>query len=120
MVIYVICPRCGLPYSWLDRRVVGDKVYLYAVHVVERKGRSRKIRKCYLGPEESYRYVSMMHEREGLVLKGLADGDRALKYLDAIINYLSSIELDRSLAKELTAKLKQLAERLERYAEETK
>jgi len=52
------CPRCGLPYSYLERHRIGNKVYLYAVHYegYERGpgGRTRKrVRKCYLGPADS-------------------------------------------------------------------
>ncbi len=52
------CPRCGRPYSYLERHRIGKKVYLYAVHYegYERgpDGRMRKrVRKCYLGPADS-------------------------------------------------------------------
>jgi len=52
------CPRCGLPISYMERRKVGSRVYIYAVHYegYERgpNGRPRpKLRRCYLGPEEA-------------------------------------------------------------------
>jgi len=93
MIEVRVCPRCGLPYSYIERRVIGDRVYLYAVHVmkVREGGRSkRKVRKCYLGPEDSYIYVSMMHEKEGLRLRGMISKDRIIEYLDAIIRYIQS------------------------------
>lgn len=91
-----ICPRCGRPYSYIKRTIVNDRVYLYAVHY---KGYERtpngKIKKkmefCYLGPEDSYEYVTYMHKKEGLVLKGLTDPDRAINYLNALINYIRSL-----------------------------
>ena len=90
-----ICPRCGMQYSYIKRKVVGGRVYLYAVHYLgyrKEKGRVRKItRECYLGPEDSYEYVTRMHDREGLVLRGLADHDRVIEYLNAIINYIKSL-----------------------------
>ncbi|MFP3209386.1 MAG: hypothetical protein RXR82_06800 [Nitrososphaeria archaeon] len=46
-----ICPRCGEPYAWLERRLRGDRVYLYAVHEHRENG-ARRRRRCYLGPEE--------------------------------------------------------------------
>ncbi|MFP3138385.1 MAG: hypothetical protein RXS42_09270 [Nitrososphaeria archaeon] len=46
-----ICPRCGEPYAWLERRLRGDRVYLYAVHEHVKNGVRRR-RRCYLGPEE--------------------------------------------------------------------
>ena len=50
----------------------------------------KKTRECYLGSEE-YDYVTVTHEREGLVLRGLSDSDRALEYLDALISYASRV-----------------------------
>jgi hypothetical protein len=52
------CPRCGRPYSYLERHRIGKKVYLYAVHYEGYEsgpdGRMRKrVRKCYLGPADS-------------------------------------------------------------------
>jgi|GEM_PF-2446496 len=49
-----ICPRCGEPFAWLERRLRGDRVYLYAVHEHREKG-ARRRRRCYLGPEEEAR-----------------------------------------------------------------
>jgi hypothetical protein len=46
-----ICPRCGEPYAWLERRRHGNYVYLYAVHERTENG-ARRRRRCYLGPEE--------------------------------------------------------------------
>jgi hypothetical protein len=53
-----VCPRCGRPYSYLERHRIGRKVYLYAVHYEGYEsgpdGRMRKrVRKCYLGPADS-------------------------------------------------------------------
>jgi hypothetical protein len=53
-----VCPKCGEPISYIERRKVGDRVYLYAVHYYgyERgpDGKPRpKLRRCYLGPEEA-------------------------------------------------------------------
>jgi len=52
------CPRCGEPISFIERRKMGNRVYLYAVHYYgyERgpNGKPRpKLRRCYLGPEEA-------------------------------------------------------------------
>ena len=108
-----ICPRCGRPYSYIKRKRVGDKVYLYAVHYLgyEKVGGKikKKTKECYLGPEESYEYVTRTHAKEGLVLRGLADRDRALSYLDALINYIASIEIDRELALRLADRFMRLA-----------
>lgn len=81
-----ICPRCKLPYSYLERRQVGDRVYLYTVHESREHGK-RRIKKCYLGPDK-YRYVSKLHSPEGLVLRGLHDQDRVIDYLESLLQYL--------------------------------
>ena len=105
-----VCPRCGLKYSYLERRKVGDRVYLYAVHYFK-VGRKRRIRKCYLGPEGSYLYVSKMHE---FTLRGPLDRLRTLNYLDAILNLLVAErrKLDEKMRKEIVDKLKWAIENL--------
>jgi len=70
-----ICPRCGQPYRYLEKRKIGNNVYYYAVHYegYERgpDGKPRpKLRKCYLGPEK-YIVASKLHSDLGLTLKGL-------------------------------------------------
>jgi len=116
-----ICPRCGEPYSYIKEKRVGNKVYVYAVHYLGYEKVGGKVRKktkeCYLGPKEQYDYVTQTHEREGLVLRGLIDSNRALEYLDALINYISRTELDKSLALNLAARFEELAKRLREYAE---
>ena len=115
-----ICPRCGEPYSYLERRSVGGKVYYYAVHYEGIKDGKRRYRKCYLGPDY-YTYTSLLHEREGLVFKGLMDNDRLLVYLDIIINYLSrSGRLTPSLALELADRFEELARALREAAKHEK
>ena len=111
-----VCPRCGLEYSYIEKRVVGGRVYLYAVHVmkVREGGRvKRKVRKCYLGPEDSYEYVSMLHEREGIRLRGLVREDRALEYFDSLLNYVIRKDLSRESALKLISRLKEVVKVLE-------
>ena len=111
-----VCPRCGLEYSYIEKRVVGGRVYLYAVHVmkVRESGRvKRKVRKCYLGPEDSYEYVSMLHEREGIRLRGLVREDRALEYFDSLLNYVIRKDLSREAALKLISRLKEVVKVLE-------
>jgi len=105
-----------MQYSYIKRRNVGGRIYLYAVHYLGYKkegGKVRKItRECYLGPEDSYEYVTRTHIREGLVLRGLSDEDRAIEYLDAIIHYLETHSLNPVFAERLASKLEELAKRL--------
>ena len=115
-----LCPRCGGPISYFKRRRVGDRVYVYAVHYegYDPVKKSKITRECYLGPEDAYEYVSRLHDREGLTLRGLADRQRILEYLDAIIAYLERNPLDPRLAQGLADRLEKLAERLRSHAEE--
>ena len=105
------CPRCGLKYSYIERRKVGGQVYLYAVHYL-RVGSKRKVRKCYLGPEGSYLYVSKMHE---FTLRGPLDKLRVLKYLDSLLDLIVARkdEWDPSTRGEIVEKLMRTIESLE-------
>jgi len=90
-----ICPRCGKPFRWIYQETVGrrgendhGRTYLYAVHeeIVEGK---KKRRKCYLGPVDSYKYVSATHDLE---FYGLIRDDRYIKYLEEILDLFASEE----------------------------
>jgi len=113
-----VCPRCGSPISWVERQVKGGRVYYYAVHYLgytKSGGRVRKrVRRCYLGPE-AYEYVSRLHRDLGIVLEGAVVGRRVVHYLDAFVEALSRVELDRSTLVEILNKLRYLAQRLEGY-----
>jgi len=105
-----ICPRCGQKYSYIERRSVGDQVYLYAVHYLKVEGK-RKVRKCYLGPESSYIYVSKMHE---FTLRGPLDKKRVLRYLSSLLDIivLRKDELDQKTKSEIIEKLLRTIESL--------
>jgi len=109
-----LCPRCGGRISWIERHKHGGRVYLVAVHYLgyDKETGRKNVRKCYLGPEDAYEYVSKIHEREGLELKGLADSGRALEYLDVLINYISKVELDPEVRKSLGSKFIELGRKL--------
>ena len=78
-----ICPRCGEPYKWIYRENIHGRSYLYAVHeYIDENGRKRR-RKCYLGPEGNYKYVSATHDLE---FYGLTKEDRYIRYLEEIID----------------------------------
>jgi len=106
-----ICPRCGEPFSYVKRRVVNGRTYLYAVHYLgytKEGGKVRKItRECYLGPEDRYIHASTTHEKEGLQLKGLVDRRRLLEYLDALLGYASNGSLDPALKREVARRLEE-------------
>ena len=107
-----VCPRCGLKYSYIERRKVGNQVYLLAVHYSKR-GKRRKVRKCYLGPENSYLYVSKMHE---FTLRGPFDKMRVLKYLDALLDIVIAKreELDSESKTKIIEKMKKAMKLLEK------
>jgi hypothetical protein len=113
-----ICPRCGQPYRYLERRRIGNNVYYYAVHYegYERgpDGKPRpKLRRCYLGPNV-YIEVSKTHSDLGLTFKGLIEEGRERDYMDALASTIEGRLRDGSLrpeeALELAAKLERLAE----------
>ena len=112
-----ICPRCGRPYSYIERKVVNGKTYYYAVHYVIKGGKRTKER-CYLGPEY-YDYVTKTHTREGLVLEGLVRDDRVISYLTSLITAIQepSFHLSKELALKFADRLELLAKRLREYGE---
>jgi len=65
------CPRCGLPYSYIKRKRIGGRVYLYAIH----KSKGKVTRECYLGPQGGYEYVSRLHEDLQLQLYSIVERD---------------------------------------------
>jgi len=106
-----ICPKCGQRYSYIDRKKVGDQVYLYAVHYFEVGGK-RKVRKCYLGPEKGYIYMTKTYE---IALKSL-DRERILNYLDSLLNPLitEGKSLDEGTKRKIIEKLRKTIEVLEK------
>ncbi|MDT7889983.1 MAG: hypothetical protein RQ885_13555 [Desulfurococcales archaeon] len=78
-----ICPRCGDAYSYIEEIDVSGRTYLYAVHYVKDESGKRRKRRCYLGPKESYEYVSKTHE---IIFYGLDREDRYIKYLEEIVS----------------------------------
>ncbi len=114
-----ICPRCGLPYSCLEQREREGNTYVYAVHA-HREGGRVLIRRCYLGPASSYKYVSMLHENEGLQLRGLLDERRAISYLSSLVDYIrTSFKIeDGDSREEISEKLRKIAYSLIEIADE--
>ena len=107
------CPRCGKEFQYIEERRQNDRVYFYAVHVEKQPGGKRKIRKCYLGPLV-YEYVSKLHRREGLVFKGLLEANRAIEYLESILQSLINGPVDQETRKRVAEKLRYYAEILEK------
>ena len=84
-----LCPRCGQPYNYLNYINKNGKIYVYAVHVLQRKGNQKKVKQCYLGPKDSYTYVSRLHEKEGLEFKSITEPKRALEYLVRLVDFIN-------------------------------
>ena len=114
-----VCPRCGEPFSYVERRKGEYNEYFYAVHV-KREGKKRRIRKCYLGPADSYKNVTHMHTEENLELKGLMDKNRAVEYVNRLLNYISvnyneiwgNEEAAALALRRLASKLQDIADRI--------
>lgn len=111
------CPRCGLPYSYVEARRVGDNTYYYAVHVQYLPHGRRRVRRCYLGPN-AYVYVTKLHVREGLFLKGLIDEKRAVEYVKELATRLPDMDIDPRDAEELADILERAAKELREKAKE--
>ncbi len=110
-----ICPRCGKEVSWYEEHRRGNRKYVYAAHYIEYRGGKARVRKCYLGPVDSYRYVSRMHEPEGLEFYGLLNRDRIFEYAMRLLDSLPSAAADLD-----PAKLSSLIGRMEKTLEELK
>ncbi len=102
------CPRCGRRVVRVRERRIGNRVYLYAVHY--EGGRKRE---CYLGPKDRYEYVSRLHERENLALRGLVDKFRAIQYLESLASFLAETD-DVELLSEALPVLRQATSCVER------
>lgn len=119
-----ICPRCGRPISWFkveDRR---GRKYVYAVHYEGTVKGRRVMETCYLGPLDGYVYCTITHGDLGLMFKSALDRDRALDYLEGLLDSVLSgvrsgrIPRERLLAlKPSLLRLKEILDRLEEGGE---
>ncbi len=122
-----ICPRCGLPVSWYETLRRGNRVYMLAVHYLGYvRGKGKLVRKCYLGPVESYEYASRLHRKENLEIYGLTNPDRIFEYLNVLLAVLpdearKKLEMDPSskpVIESLVAKLINAARSLDEILRE--
>jgi hypothetical protein len=132
---YYVCPRCGRPIDYLERRVVRrrgkdgkvrEQVYFIAWHYVRGPDGKRKVEKCYLGPEK-YVHANRLLAAAGLHVKSLAQQlmeDRPLvvsqleELAKAIEEKMAKAEMSSYTAQYLADRLQGLADRLRQYAEE--
>jgi hypothetical protein len=111
----ITCPICG-EEGYVERRSVGRSVYLYAVHYYVSSGRSR-VYKCYLGPEEPYKYVDRFYR---LGLSGIAtmNSQRLLEALERMLAIVEAkIERDRKMMKQAIDILNRSLKRLRKEHE---
>jgi RNA polymerase-binding transcription factor DksA len=125
-MVYRVCPRCGRPIDWLERRVRNGHVYIYAYHYVKDENGKRKVKKCYLGPEK-YDYTNRVLATAGIQVKSLAQQlmeDRPLiasqleELVKAVEEKMARTEMSAYTAQYLADRLQGLADRLRQYAEE--
>jgi len=123
---YRVCPRCGRPIDWLERRVVNGHVYYYAWHIIVDKNGQKRRKKCYLGPEK-YDYANRVLATAGIQVKSLARqliDDKPLiasqleELAKAIEEKMAKAEISAYTAQQLADRLQGLADRLRKYAEE--
>ncbi|MCD6243944.1 MAG: hypothetical protein J7J65_01755 [Candidatus Korarchaeota archaeon] len=82
-----VCPRCGQPYSYIERKEIRgtQQKYYYAVHLVKEEGKWKK-KRCYLGPKV-YAYATKI---QGFQLYGLMETKRLIEYLEDITQEILS------------------------------
>ena len=92
---------------------------VYAVHIIARgeKGK-RKVKKCYLGPENEYEYVSRLHQDLGIKFSGLHDKKRIIKYIQEITHYVENTILDEDQLEELLEVVDTLRDKIAKKLEE--
>jgi hypothetical protein len=61
-----ICPKCGEKITYIERRKIGRKVYLYAVHR-KREGTKSRVKRCYLGKESPLITEAIMGQEKGSI-----------------------------------------------------
>jgi hypothetical protein len=118
----IICPRCGQPASYIERRRVGDREYLYAVHEYRDKQKGRVRIKHYLGPADGYEYVSRTHSDDLRELQGLGTGiedvhARNLVYLEHLLHWFSICGKKETVERALQIIQKWLPKIAERFKE---
>ncbi len=109
-----VCPRCGQPYNFIERKRVGGRVYLLAVHMEA----GRRVRH-YLGPEGEYILGRVGHEFLGdawLELTG--PGPDPGRELERRIAYLRQAARAVAEMARATADLERAEEALEEVLEE--
>jgi len=92
----LVCPRCG-SRGWVEEKEINNRVYIYVAHEERGPDGKKRRRHCYLGPKGGYKYVSRLHEREGLVLRNILDEDRALDYLERLVEHIEEKAEDREI-----------------------
>ena len=123
---YYVCPRCGRPIDWVERRVKNGHVYYYACHVITDENGQKRRKKCYLGPER-YVYTNRVLATAGFQVKSLAQQlmeDKPLivsqleDLVKAIEEKMAKTEMSANTAQQLADRLQGLVDRLRKYAVE--
>ncbi len=123
---YRVCPRCGRPIDWIERRIKNGHVYIYAYHYVKDENGKRKVKKCYLGPEK-YDYANRVLATAGIQVKSLAHqliDDKPLiasqleDLVKAVEEKMAKTEMSAYTAQYLADRLQGLVDKLRQYAEE--
>ncbi len=102
-----MCPRCRCPFSYIKEKRVNGRTYLYAVHYYRDSTGRRRVKECYLGPKDHYKYVTKMHEKEELVFKRLIEQEKILEYFDAIVNYMANSDNVKELIKRILGRARE-------------
>jgi len=99
-----VCPRCG-SRGWVEEKEINNRAYIYVAHEERGPDRKKRRRHCYLGPKGGYKYASRLYEREGLVPRNTLDEDRALDYLERLVEHIEEKAEDGEIGVERLEKL---------------
>jgi hypothetical protein len=109
------CPICRRAVDWTEKRKVGSRTYVYAVHKEFKTESGRwRVKRCFLGPREGYIHGAKTHIGLGLRLRGYTDPNRVIDYLSALIKYVEEAEMDGGRKARVLKLLKDASEILEK------
>jgi len=90
-----------------------DRTIEYTSTLCIKPDGKRRVKKCYLGPLV-YEYVSRLHTDLNIVFKGLLEPQRAIEYLEAILQSLLNNDTGPETRREIARKLRFYADILEK------
>lgn len=82
------CPRCSQPYKYVEKRLIKEQTYYYALHYYFDENGRKHVKKCYLGAE-TYIYVKRVHMDSKINFHGYIIQNRYKEYLKDAKDYFA-------------------------------